>query len=261
MSIVITMTPAGWAAHHGELAVGKAAAFVRPDDRCIASFDCRRADAYEPLVQAVARRFQRDLYTEIDESDDEKHRRLTEAGFAVHRREHVYTIPTDPAITGLIDGTAPPGIEIVTADQVDEDRLRELDDELRQDVPGADGWTWQPQGFRKQTYDSPSFDPATYLVAIERSTGRYAGLVRVWNDPGGPRLGLIAVGRPHRRRGLATVLLAQAFAVLHERGKTEVAAEADVANVGSNTLLGGLGARRIGGSIELIRPRPAADPV
>ena len=179
MSIVITMTPDGWAAHHDELAVGKAAAFVRPDDRCIASFDCRRTHAYEPLVQAVARHFQRDLYTEIDKSDDEKHRRLTESGFVIHRREHVYTIPTDPAITGLIDGDRPPGIEIVTADQVDEDRLRSWMTKLRQDVPGADGWTWQPQGFRKQTNDSPSFNPATYLVAVERSTGRYAGLVRV----------------------------------------------------------------------------------
>jgi RimJ/RimL family protein N-acetyltransferase len=261
MNIVVTMAPDGWTAHHGELAVGRSAAFVRPDDRCSISFDSWRAEAYGPLAQAVAQHFQRDLHTVIDESDGETHRHLTESGFTVHRREHVYSIPTDPAITGLSDPTAPPGIEVVTADQVDEDRLRELDDELRQDVPGASGWRWTPQGFREQTYDSPSFDPATYLVAIERSTGRYAGLVRVWNDPGGPRLGLIATGRPYRRQGLATVLLARTFAVLHERGKTDVAAEADVANTGSNTLLTGLGARRIGGSIELIFPRSAAHPV
>jgi hypothetical protein len=40
-----------------------------------------------------------------------------------------------------------------------------------------------------------------------------------------------------------------------------VAAEADVTNTGCNTLLTGLGARRIGGSIELIRPQPTANPV
>ncbi|MDP9844816.1 GNAT family N-acetyltransferase [Streptosporangium lutulentum] len=261
MNVVVTMTPGGWTAHHGESAVGKAAAFVRPDDRCVVSFGSCRAEAYGPLARAVAQHFQRDLHTEIDESDTETHRHLAESGFAVHRREHLYAIPTDPAITGLAGGTAPPEFEIVTADQVDEDRLRELDDELRQDVPGADGWKWSPPGFRRETHDSPSFDPALYLVAVERSTGRYAGLVRVWNDPGVPRLGLIAVGRPYRRRGLASILLARAFAVLHERGKTEVTAEADVTNTGSTTLLTGLGARRTGGSVELVRPRPEAGPV
>ena len=109
---------------------------------------------------------------------------------------------------------------------------------------------------RKETYDAPDFDPATYLVAIEQASGRYAGLVRVWNRPGGPRLGLIGVGRLYRRRGLARSLLAQAFGVLHDRGKAEVVAEVDVTNTGSNRLLGGLGAWRIGGFIEMIRPWP-----
>jgi hypothetical protein len=67
---------------------------------------------------------------------------------------------------------------------------------------------WDRQGFRNQTYDAPDFDPATYLVAIEQATGCYAGLVRVWNRPSGPRLGLLAVGGGDRRRGLAIWLLA-----------------------------------------------------
>lgn len=172
----------------------------------------------------------------------------------VNRREHTYTIPTDPAITGLTNVAAPVGFEIVTAHRVDEDRLWELDNELKQDVPGADGWKWDRQGFRKETYDAPDFDPATYLVAIEQATGRYAGLVRVWNRPSGPRLGLIGVGRPYRRRGLARSLLAQAFGVLRDRGKAEVVAEVDVTNTGSNRLLTSVGGRRTGGFIELIRP-------
>jgi len=210
-------------------------------------------------VQAIAEHLRRDLYTEIDDADAEVRDRLVGLGFVISRREHIYTIPTDPTVTGLSNVAVPAGLEVVTADRVDEDLLRELDDELKQDVPGADGWRWDRQGFRKETYDAPDFDPATYLVAIERTSGRYAGLVRVWNRPGGPRLGLIGVGRRCRRRGLARSLLAQAFGVLHDRGKAEVVAEVDVTNTGSNRLLGGLGAWRIGGFIEMVRPWPRRD--
>jgi ribosomal protein S18 acetylase RimI-like enzyme len=260
MDVVATRTPDGWAARHGEVVVGKAAALVRPDDRCFVVFGACHAQAYRPLLRAIAQHWRRDLYTEVGEADPGVRDRLVGLGFVVNRREHTYAIPTDPVVTGLTDLAVPAGFEIVTADRVGEDRLRELDDELRQDVPGADGWTWDRQGFRKETYDAPGFDPATYLVAVEQASGRYAGLVRVWNRPSGPRLGLIAVGRPYRRRGLARLLLGLVLGVLHQRGRTEVIAEVDVTNTGSNRLLIGLGARRAGGFTELIRPWPAASP-
>jgi ribosomal protein S18 acetylase RimI-like enzyme len=260
MDVAVTRGPDGWAARHGEVAVGKAAALVRPDGRCFVVFGACHAEAYRPLVQAIAQHLRRDLYTEVGEADVDVRDRLVGLGFVVHRREHTYTIPTDPTVTGLIDTAVPAGFEIVTADRVSEDRLRELDDELKQDVPGADGWTWDRQGFRKETYDASDFDPATYLVAIEQASGRYAGLVRVWNRPSGPRLGLIAVGRSYRRRGLARLLLARVFGILHQRGTTEVVAEVDVTNTGSNRLLTSVGARRTDGFIELIRPWPAASP-
>jgi RimJ/RimL family protein N-acetyltransferase len=260
MDVVVARGPDGWTAHHGEVAVGQAAALVRPDARCFVVFGACRADAYRPLVRAIAQHLRRDLYTEIGEADVAVVQRLVGLGFVVNRREHTYTIPTDPTVTGLTNVAVPAGFEIATADRVSEDRLRELDDQLRQDVPGADGWKWDRQGFRRETYDAPDFDPATYLVAVEQATGRYAGLVRVWNRPSGPRLGLIAVGRPHRRRGLARLLLARVFGILRQRGTAEVVAEVDVTNTSSNRLLVSLGARRTGGSIELIRPGPAASP-
>jgi GNAT superfamily N-acetyltransferase len=260
MDVVVTKTPDGWAARHGQMTVGTAAALVRPDARCSVVFGACHAEAYRPLVRAIAQQLPRDLYTEIGEADAEVLQRLVGVGFAVNRREHAYAIPTDPTITGLTDLAVPAGLQILTADRVSEDRLRELDDELRQDVPGADGWEWDPPGFRRETYDAPDFDPATYLVAVEQATGRYAGLVRVWNRPSGPRLGLIAVGRAYRRRGLASVLLARVFGVLQQRGKTEVVAEVDITNTGANRLLTDLGARRTGGYIELLRSWPAANP-
>jgi RimJ/RimL family protein N-acetyltransferase len=257
MEVVVARTPDGWAARHGGSVVGGASAFVRPDGRCFVAFRSCRAEAYGPLLQAIARHVGRDLYTEIDQSDAALRDRLVGLGFVINRREHAYVVPTDPAVTGLTDATIPAGFELRTADQVDEDRLRALDEELRRDVPGADGWRWDRQEFRQQTWDAPDFDPATYLVAIERATGRYAGLVRVWHRPSGPRLGLIGVGRPYRRRGLASGLLARAFEVLHERGSPAVVAEVDVTNTGSNRLLTGLGARPTGGFVELVRPRSA----
>ncbi|GIN00563.1 GNAT family N-acetyltransferase [Planomonospora venezuelensis] len=254
MDVIVTGEPGRWIARRGEEVIGEVTAFARPDGRCLVLFRSCRAEAYTPLVRAVAGHFPRDLHTEISESDAEACETLAESGFVIGRRDHVYTVPTDPAVTGLAGVTVPVGFELVTADQVEEDRLRELDDELRQDVPGCDGWRWDRQGFREQTYGSAAFDPAVYLVAVERSTGRYAGLVRIWNDPARPRLGLIAAGRPYRRRGLARGLLAQVFSVLHDRGVPEVAAEADVTNTASVTLLTSLGARRTGGSLELVRP-------
>jgi RimJ/RimL family protein N-acetyltransferase len=260
MDVVVTGRRDGWAAHHGEVAIGKAAVLVRPDARCFVVFGACHPDAYRPLLQAIAEQLRRDLYTEIGEADAQVLQRLVGMGFVVNRCEHMYAIATDPTVTGLTNLVVPTGFELRTADRVSEDRLRELDDELKQDVPGADGWRWDRQGFRNETYDAPDFDPATYLVAIEQATGRYAGLVRVWMRPSGPRLGLIGVGRGYRRRGLARLLLAQVFAILQQQGTTEVVAEVDVTNTGSNRLLISLGARRTGGTIELIRPWPAAGP-
>lgn len=91
-------------------------------------------------------------------------------------------------------------------------------------------------------------------MAVDVASGEYIGLVRVWNSPGRPRLGLIAVLAPYRRRGLATVLLARAFRALHERGKKEVTAEVDDLNMASLTLMSKLGARRTNGMLELVRP-------
>ncbi len=158
---------------------------------------------------------------------------------------------------------APPGLvwRARDADQVVgayEDQLRLADDALRQDMPWMSGWHWDPGDFREETLGA-DFDPATYLVAVDAASGAYIGLVRVWITPGKPRLGLIAVARPHRRRGLASTLLARAFRVLHERGEADVTTEVDDTNTASRELLLRLGARRCGGSVEVIRQRPDAE--
>jgi ribosomal protein S18 acetylase RimI-like enzyme len=150
----------------------------------------------------------------------------------------------------------PAGLGVLSAAAADITRLRLLDDALRQDVPGSAGWRWRTEEFRAETF-GPFFDPATYLVAVDRASGEYAGLVRIWRSRAGPRLGLIAMLAQYRRHGAARALLGQAFAVLAARGAASVIGEVDDTNVASVSLLTGLGARRYGGNVELIRRRPS----
>jgi ribosomal protein S18 acetylase RimI-like enzyme len=61
----------------------------------------------------------------------------------------------------------------------------------------------------------------------------------------------------YRRHGAARALLGQVFAVLAARGAASAIGEVDDTNVASVSLLTGLGARRYGGNVELIRRRPS----
>lgn len=236
----------------GDQPAGAVTAFLRPDDRWFVHLDAAgRADSYAPLLAAVAQSTSEVLHATVEETDDRALRLFAGLGFTVNRRESTCVIPPDPRLTGLRDGADPEGVVIVSAVDAWEDELRLLDDRLRQDVPGTSGWKWDPGGFREQTFGD-RFDPATYLVAVDADRGDHTGLARVWANPGRPRLGLIAVLRSHRRRGLASALLGRAFRVLNERGQAEVTAEVDDANIASRALLQRLGARREGGSAEML---------
>ncbi|MFD8565236.1 GNAT family N-acetyltransferase [Streptosporangium canum] len=242
----ILSTAEGWIAREAGSEVGRASAFMLPNKACLVAFHECRAEAYAPLAASVAAHYRRPLHFVADETDDLSP--LSSAGFLVDRREGVYVVPTAP--TGV---SVPLGFSLVTADQVNERALRELDDELRQDVPGAEGWKWDEAGFRQETYESSQYDPSVYLVAVDGSSGRYAGIARIWIRPRGPRLGMIAVTQPHRRRGLARAMLSQVFGILYERGHQEVTTEVDDTNVASRTLLDGFGARRVGEELWLVR--------
>ncbi len=209
--------------------------YVRPDGRRFV----RNPDAAS-LAETKS-----DLYCTVDASEIDSYLAL---GFNVHRREGTYVVPT---LSSRV--AAPAGIVFVSADEVGDVSLRLLDDELRQDVPGTDGWQWGEAAFREETYEATEFDPTTYLVALEEATGRYVGIVRVWMKQPTPRLGFIGVLPSHRRRGIARALLAEVFARLDERGFHEVSTEIDETNTASRALLEGLGARPTGTSVELIR--------
>jgi RimJ/RimL family protein N-acetyltransferase len=214
--------------------------WTRPDGRCFVFG--------EPDDELQAGR----VFATADEADEARLEALARLGFAVRRRELVLRLATDPAAWDVSAVDPPSGIALVPADRVDEDRLRLLDDLLRQDVPGTDGWKWSRAGFRAETYDSADFDPATYLVALdERQDG--VGIARVWMKSDRPRLGLVGVRSDWRRKGVARALLTAVLTAVRERGAHEVRTEVDEANTASRRLLLGFGGRETGFSLELVR--------
>jgi GNAT superfamily N-acetyltransferase len=190
---------------------------------------------------------------------------LATAGFVEVRRQAVVAIPVQRALEALADASLPPGVLVRSAADLDPERLRLLDDELRQDVPGTSGWRSTPGGFHDHTFADPAFDSRTYLVALDDASGEYLGLARFWMNEGGPRLGLVGVRRERRRQGIAAALLRQALGAVRTSGATEVTTEYDLENEASASLLARLGARRLGTQIELLydplRDRTEAPPV
>jgi ribosomal protein S18 acetylase RimI-like enzyme len=245
-----------WVAYDGDMEVGDLSAMVRPDGRCFAFLRPGQSPADELLLAAAMQDTGRDLHASLDEFnylEIEWHAKL---GFEVTGQESNYAIGVAGAAAALGGAAVPAGVELISAGGADERLLRLLDDDLRQDVPGSDGWRWEAAGFREETHRW-QFDPALYLVAVEQGSGRYAGLVRVWSHPRRTRLMLVGVRPEYRRRGLARALLAAVFGELEARGVAEVVAEVHDTNEASLALLTGLGARRTGGSVWMLRKRPA----
>jgi GNAT superfamily N-acetyltransferase len=266
--------PLTWRAHDDDALVGTLFGWLRPDRRWAVWFEACRDDYYEPLLAMAVGDLRHDLYASADETDDDALAVYGRLGFEVTRREGNIVIPVGARPAGraalaagrgaaLAAGGAalaagrtapalPDGIRVISAADADEDRLRVLDGALREDVPGGDGWRWDPADFRAETYESDEFDPATYLVAVDQADGEYAGLVRIWMRPTVPKLGLIALLPPYRGRGLAKALVGAALDGVSERGVTEVVADVDDTNAACTGLLASFGGRRDGGTVELV---------
>lgn len=215
--------------------------------------DAWQDEDHEPLVMAMVADLRHDLFTRIDGADAAGLELWSRHGFVPFRTEIEYVFSPDPGRTGLADRLVPPGISLLAADEVEETALRELDDALRVDVPGSEGWVNDPDEFHDITFDERYYDPASYLVAADEGRRRFAGLVRITRIGERARLGLVAVAREYRRRNVAAAMLAVALRPVHERGVREVLAEADETNVPGNALLRRIGATRTGSSVVLRR--------
>jgi len=233
-----------WLAWRNGGVVGAVHPWLAPDRKVRLFFERTEPAAYGALLEKI----EGPCLTTVDEADREAVTALTGLGFEVVRREVRLEIPVIRTSFAL-----PDGYRVISAADTGIRELMALDDALRDDVPGAEGWESNETWFREETYDSPFFDPETYLVAIG-SDGSYAGLVRIWNGPRPrPHLGLIGVLRTHRRRGLARALISTALNVLNDRGAPVVTAEADETNTASLTLLASFGASEVSADVELSR--------
>jgi ribosomal protein S18 acetylase RimI-like enzyme len=231
--------------------VGRLNAVRRPNARWFVACDTWFDAVHDALVTTAAEDLQQDLYAVVSESDDESLTRHVASGFVVQRREAEFTVDVGHALQALGTPDPPTGYRLVSAADIDEVDLRILDDVLREDIPGSDGWVNQPQEFREYTF-AAHFDRTAYLVALD-DADRSVGLVRIWKAPLPRRLGMIAVSRGHRRRGLARALVAAALQAVQAQGVTTVSAEVDAENVPSLALFDKMGATRTGHTVELRR--------
>lgn len=225
-----------WHALDDDVVVGRAQVMRRPDQRAFVAVDAWHADVGSELLETVVGAVPGALYSTVGEDDAVQAALFGLHGFVEGRREDELLVPVRSY--GGADRA------VISAADADVDRLQELDERLRGDVPGSDGWHEEPDAFREHTFDERIFDPETYLVAVDG--GEYVGLCRIWK---GRRLGLVGVLPSHRGQGLGTALLRQAMRPLVGRVDV-VTAEADATNHASLALLRGFGATRTGGTVE-----------
>ncbi|MEV7417576.1 GNAT family N-acetyltransferase [Streptomyces sp. NPDC089919] len=241
-----------WEAVADDLVVGQGDLSHRTDGRRFISIDVWQDAAFEPLAAAMLAELPAPLHTLVREDDHALALRWERAGFTPGRREGEYTVPTDPAATGLDAVPPPPGVAFLPGAEADPDLLRELDRAVRAEVDAAAGWQTMPAEVVPLPVGDTLGDPAKYTVAVH--DGRYAGLVRVVPVRSRARIGLIAVRADQRRLGIGRALLGHALGALHRAGTGSAWAEVDAANGPAAALFEGCGARRTGGYLELVRP-------
>jgi GNAT superfamily N-acetyltransferase len=209
--------------------------------------------SFAALTEAASRSLQQTLYTTVDLRDVGASDVLQSAGFETEVVNERFRIRFDRAIQCVRRAWVPSGCSIRSAVDVDIRRLFTLDNTLRQDVPGTDGWRGNWDWFREEVTDDPAFDPSTYLVGIDDGTGEYAGLVRIWRNPDGPRLGLLAVLPQYRNTVIGAALLKQALTAAVNWGYEAFDTETSPANPVTYPRMARLGAQSRGRSAQLRR--------
>ena len=242
-AVLISHVAAGrWHALEDDLVVGRGEASRRPDGRLFVSIDAWHSAAFDRLAEAMLAALPGPLYTVVDEADHDLTAGWRRAGFTTGRREWEYSVPTGP-----YSALPPPGVTITAFGRAEEAPLRALDRTIRAEVEAGPGWQTMPA----EVLSRPVPDPSRYAVAAEGD--RYVGLLRIATVTRLPRIGLIAVRADRQRRGIARALLAHTLSALHHVGKEKAWAEVTESNVAAAALFEGVGARRTGSSLELMR--------
>ena len=242
-----------WLAMRDGEAVGAVRPWKRADDRLFLHFACHEMSAYPPLLEMIDREFGRPVFTHVDAGDRDLVDLFTEADFRTEMTSERFRVRFDRALALVKRGQVSPGFSIRPANGVDEDRLFALDNLLRRDMQGTEGWRGDRRMFREEIVESPPFDPASYLVGIDERSGDYAGLVRIWRNPDGPRFGLVGVLPRYRRTPLAAALLNQALSAAARWGYETFLGETSLDNEVTHPRLKRLGAESLGQFLQLVR--------
>lgn len=242
-----------WVAIEDEEAIGAVTAWFRPDDRTFLRFVGADPAVHRPLTEAVVATLGRSVYTFVDADDVPAVEALRSAGFEVDLVEEAFRIRFDQVLALVDRAWIPKGLSLHQADEVDEHLLFELDNTIRRDTPGTEGWQGDPRWFHEEFADTPPFDPSAYLVAVDDQSGEYVGLIRVWRNPSGPRLGLIGVVRQHRGTPLAAALLKAALTAASGWGYDSFTAETSLTNGAVYPRLHDLADESLGKFFQMVR--------
>ncbi|MGW2254600.1 GNAT family N-acetyltransferase [Kitasatospora sp. NPDC001660] len=240
-----------WQVVEDDRVIGCGDASRRPDGRLFISVDAWHDTVRDRIAATMLADLPAPLHTVVDETDRESAAAWERLGFTTARRERGYIVPTDPQATGLGPVRPPQGVTIVPAGQAQEGPLRALDRVIRDEVEATAGWRTMPAEVLPRPVGTTVVDPSKYAVA--RQGDRYVGLLRLAPVTRRPRIGLIAVRAEAHRRGIARALLAHALGALHHAGTASAWAEVDESNTAATALFEGIGARRAGGTLELLR--------
>ena len=245
-----------WRATEDGAALGEVTAWLRPDDRLFLTFEGSQ-HAYAALADAVSEAANLPLHVSVDAARTAAIDALTGAGFAVDYVEERFRVRFDAALALLRRASLPAGFALRSAAEVDERRLLALDDELRQQVPGTDGWEGSLRLLR-EALESPSFDPRGYLVAFHDREPM--GLARIWRNEPEPRFGMVSVSPRYRHTLLGPALLRHALTAAAEWGSPTFTGETSVDNTFVFPKLKRVGAETLGRTLFLVRPGGAVSP-
>jgi GNAT superfamily N-acetyltransferase len=243
MDLRYEVDEARWRVFNGSRLLGEAWTWRRPDGKRFVSFG---GGPVVELAWRIAAEHREALHTDVDADDTRLQHLLAAAPFIGDRFEYRWELPTR---TGLSEA-ALEGFKVYSPEEIGHDRVRAFDNLLRQDIPELWGWKWTAEGWTAE--HGQAYDPSLYPVVWDPRTEELVGMARVWRNPAGPRLGLVAVARDFRRRGLGAALLARLGSRLADRGFESMTAECDASNLASVALLSSAGGRRVGGTVELV---------
>lgn len=213
-------------------------ALLRSDGKWLVKLPEDHPELWSRLIEQVRSELEAPLLINtLADLDAERIGILQAAGFLSARTEAIWRIPLTSLPARQIHSAAH---RLLPVDRCDLDRVVDLDNTIRADIPGTRAWRGTLADLSK-SLDDADFDPALYLVAVHARTGSYDGLIRIWNRRPQPRLGCVGVRVVWRRTRLAAALVSAAACVLRDRGVTGVVTETDVRNGGSHPMASRLG--------------------